>query len=270
MAGLSRRGILLLASGTAVELWNRADAGESDFWNKKDPSQWSSEEIDKLTSKSPWAKEVTASPSESGRGMGRGGRGGGMGRMGGMGIPGVGGGGMGYPGGGGMGYPGGGGPGGYPGGGGGERPMQWRGVVRWESAQPVLDALKTPLPEALANHYVISVSGIPLLARRRRRSESGDDTETTVSQGASDDLLERLQGLTYLEPKGKSPAQPGIVQQSLTVSRDTRTILFGFSKELLQLSADDKEVTFSTEFGPMRFKVKFTFKEMQYHGKLAV
>jgi hypothetical protein len=33
-------------------------AGE--FWDKKDPSQWTGEEIDRLTTKSPWAKSVTA------------------------------------------------------------------------------------------------------------------------------------------------------------------------------------------------------------------
>src|SRR5579885_2375805 len=84
----TRRDVLLLASGTVLASWSRAYGSESDFWNKKDPAQWSSEEIDKLTSKSPWAKEVSASTEGAGRG-GRMGRGG-MGRVGGMGIPGVG------------------------------------------------------------------------------------------------------------------------------------------------------------------------------------
>ncbi|HZT29833.1 MAG TPA: hypothetical protein VFA33_08120 [Bryobacteraceae bacterium] len=280
----TRRDVLLLASGTVLASWSRAYGSESDFWNKKDPAQWSSEEIDKLTSKSPWAKEVSASTEGAGRG-GRMGRGG-MGRVGGMGIPGVGYPGGGYPGGGypGGGYPGGGYPGGgYPRGGGGTgypddtgggypgggRGMSFHGVVRWESAKPILDALKTPLPEALANHYVISVSGIPMLASRQQRSDDGQ-TDTTISQGMSEDMLERLKGLTYLEPKGKEPAQPGVVQLAATTSRETKTVLFGFSKDLLHLGPEDKEVSFTTQFGRAPIKAKFNLKEMVYRGALAL
>src|ERR1700722_11602954 len=72
----------------------------ADFWKTKDSAMWSSEEINKLLSDSPWARAKTVQPAQpqQRRVMGR--RGGGFG----------------YPGGGG-GYPGGG--GGYPGGGGG-------------------------------------------------------------------------------------------------------------------------------------------------------
>ena len=78
----------------------------ADFWKTKDSSQWSSEEINKILSDSPWAKAKTVQPQQSMPQRG-------MGRRGGFGYPGGG-----YPGGGG-GYPGGG--GGYPGGGGGRR-----------------------------------------------------------------------------------------------------------------------------------------------------
>ncbi len=102
---LSRRGILMLA-GTGLVARRSLDA-TTDFWNKKAPSEWTSEEIDHLVTNSPWAKQVTTEyePGE---------------RAGGYpddtGYPGGGspGGGGGYPGGGtGGGYPG----GGYPGGG---------------------------------------------------------------------------------------------------------------------------------------------------------
>src|ERR1035441_2281224 len=84
------------------------------LWNKKEPAEWSSDEIDKLVTKSPWARQITASsPAMSRQYGGSGGNGGGTG------DPGIGGGGGGgsYPGGGGGGYPGGGGMG-SPGGGG--------------------------------------------------------------------------------------------------------------------------------------------------------
>jgi len=54
--------------------------------------------------------------------------------------------------------------GGNQGGRGQQRGTSYKGTVRWESAQPVLDALKTPLPDAFANHYVIAVIGFPLPA----------------------------------------------------------------------------------------------------------
>jgi hypothetical protein len=256
---LTRRRVLLLAAGAGLPSWSRLYAGDSEFWNKKDPSEWSREEIDKLTNKSPWAKEVTASTPQytdpnggTGTGSGTGYPGGGTG------YPGAG---TGYPGGGGMGGRGGMGVPGMGGGGGGRRrggsmPMQFKGTVRWESATLIRAALKTPLPETLANHYVISVSGIPIATTRH--SEDGDD-DAAVSKGLSPDVLDRIKSLTYLEPKGKSPAQPGVVQPDTGA---VNVLLFGFSHELLQLTPDDKEVTFTTQLGKLDLKTKFSLKDM--------
>src|ERR1035438_7884902 len=102
--GLTRRGLLMLAGGAGVQTRLRLYAASSDFWNKKEPAEWSSEEIDRLVTKSPWARQVNASSAAMSRQSG--GSGGGSGNGGGMGDPGIGGGGGGYPGGGGMGYPG--------------------------------------------------------------------------------------------------------------------------------------------------------------------
>jgi hypothetical protein len=263
---LTRRSWITLAAGAGITGWSEVYAFSSDFWNKKEPAEWSSEEILQLTTKSPWSKEVTAqsAPQEGGQGggMGGGGMGGGRGGMGGgrggMGIPGIGGGGMG---GGGMG---GGGMGGGRGRRGGQSMESYKGTVRWESAQPVLEAMKTPLPEAFAEHYVISVSRFPLTPGRRRRSQ--DDSETSSSQSV-DDMLDRIKGETFLEPKDKSGAQPGIVQQQ---PHSGGTILLGFSKEFLMLKPDDKEVTFTTQLGRLTVKTKFNLKEMMYRGTLAV
>src|SRR5207245_1347169 len=76
----------------------RLEAFTSDFWNKKEPAEWSAQEIEQLTTKSPWSKEASAHFARDESEQSPAGGGGG------------------YPGGGG-GYPGGG--GGYPGGGGG-------------------------------------------------------------------------------------------------------------------------------------------------------
>src|SRR5882724_1009079 len=88
----TRRGALMLAAGACVTGWRRLDAFTSDFWNKKEPAEWSAQEIEQLTMKSPWSKEASAhfarDESEQSGPMGGGGYpgGGGMGgpRIGGM------------------------------------------------------------------------------------------------------------------------------------------------------------------------------------------
>jgi hypothetical protein len=235
----------MLASGAGAQSWFRLYAGESEFWNKKDPSQWSSEEIEKLKTKSPWAKPVNVALRQSGSSGNSGG--------------------VGYPGGGGMG----GGMGrGRRGGMGGPAPIEYKGVVRWVSAKPIQEALKSPLPESLANAYVISVSGIPTLTGDRQRTTDGD-SDTAAGNGPSADVLDRIKNLTYLEPKGKSPAQPGTVQPG-TAGFETNVLLFGFSHEVLQLTAEDKEVSFTTQLGRLEVKTKFNLKEMTYHKELAL
>jgi hypothetical protein len=230
----TRRRMLLLAAMSAFEPRLRLHAGDAEFWNRKDPSEWSADEIDRLITKSPWAKEISAQAPQSGHG--------------GLSVPGIGRGGL----------------------GGGRRQRQdagshaapFKGVVRWESAKPVIEAMKTPLPGEFANHYVISVSGI-------RHADSIRD-ESHAAQRESEAALDKIKNLTYLEPKGTASAQPGIVQETAFGVGETRTMLFGFSKDLLQLSLDDKEVSFTTQMGTIQVKAKFSFKEMVYHKELAV
>ena len=256
---------MLVGGGLAA--WRPLDATTSGFWNKKPPGDWSSEEIDTLITKSPWAKEASAqgaapgggrygSPGGSPNGSGYpGGSPGGMG-MPRIGIPGIGGIGMG---GGGRRM------GGNQGGGRGQqRGTLYRGTVRWESAKPVLDALKTPLPDAFANHYVIAVIGFPLPGGQRRYQDEEGDNPPRRSQ---DDTLDNLKQFTTLQPRGKELAQAGIVQQQTSSNSN---LLFGFSKDSLTLTKDDKEVFFSTTLGRLVVRAKFDPKEMLYHGQLAV
>src|ERR1019366_7253052 len=182
---MSRRTMLALA-GAAMAPWDLLEASTSDFWNKKDPSKWSQDKIDRLTTKSPWAREVTAqyapgsgdggygngSPNGGGYPGGQGGQGGGMPRIG------IGGIGIGMPRGRGQG----GGGRGRGGQGNGSNLSTYKGTVRWESAQPIIDALKTPLPDAFANHYVISVIDFPLLSDRRRQDPDEDSGSSSKPQ----------------------------------------------------------------------------------------
>lgn len=266
----SRRQLFLLA-GAGVAAWLPLRATTGDFWNRKAPSDWTREEIDRLITKSPWAKTVKAQYA-SGTGNSRDGGGypggsqgggypGGTGRprgggisipgIGGISIPGMGGGGRGRGNG-----------GGSPRGG---TASPYEGTVRWESARPVLDAMKSPLPEAFEGRYVISVSGIPLMGGRSM--SAGEDDDSSASRRQEQDDLDRLKGLSSLQPKGGNVVQAGVVARQIGTGS---SFLFGFSREMLPLDTRDTEILFTTQLGRLLVKAHFLPKEMLYHSELAV
>jgi len=245
---LSRRRILSLVAGAAIAGNPSRLFGASDFWNKKDPKDWTNDEIDRLTTNSPWAKPVSAQvPLGSGSSPGSApGGSSGSGRRIGLGIPG-----LGIPGVGG--YPGGG--GGWPGG--GRRPgaYQVKGVVLWQSAQPVRDAIKPEFPEEFADHLVIALVGFPFPLPDDNRDE--------------DEALSALKSDTYLRPEHGNAAQPGVVKRPVSSSINGG-ILFGFSQELIKIGPEDQEILFTTRLGRSQIQARFVPKEMLYRGKLAV
>lgn len=230
----TRRNILCILGGVAATSSTRLFAFSADFWNRKDPQEWSSDEINQIASKSPWAKEVSASYTPQHGGLNPDlstGLGGHRSREG-PGIP----------------------------------SQMYKGTIRWESAKPIMDALKAPLAETFANHYVISVTGFPAneLGGRKSHGQNSDPSGPSMEE-----TMDHLKGVTFLQVKDKGTIQPGIVQQPPS-GRFGNTILFGFSKESVTLAVEDKEVAFVTEFGRVNLKVKFNLKEMIYHGELAV
>jgi hypothetical protein len=198
----------------------RLHAHQSDFWVSKDASQWTPQEIDRLITNSPWAKEIKAGAD----GMSTGGRRG-------LRLPRLGGSRF------------------LPGNGAkvesGPIP-RFDAVVRWESAAPILDALKTPLPGILDEHYVIALCGIPPLT------------------GSVDDLTP----VTALEVQGRSAMQAAVGM--VAPGTNTQTLLFGFAKSRLPLSADDNEILFRTQIGRAPVTARFYPKDMIYRGALAV
>ncbi len=178
-------------------------APASEFWNSKDPSEWSDEEVGRLLTDSPWAKKVAAEFDFASAGRGsaeergvRGGMGGGMGGMGG-GMGGGGMGGRGGMGGGGMGAPGGGVTG--PAAQGGQRgegpPRGSRILIRWETSKAVRDAARKALASDPGGDYVISVSGLGFLGRSRRGT-GGDSAEEESERRTA--VEERLRDSTEL------------------------------------------------------------------------
>jgi hypothetical protein len=194
--------------------------GASDFWNKKSPAAWTSDEILQLATNSPWARTARVLPNP-GRDKGSfdstvpdlsGGNSGG--RSGNKKL--------------------------------GEVPVLpvAEVTVVWESARPLLDALKTVFPSDFENHYVIGVNDLPATEGGRKVNQE--------SMSAS------------LQAHGKDAVDAGGVLPTRNV------VLFAFSKELLPLSVADKEVLFSLETNQYSIKTRFNLKEMTYRGRLAV
>ena len=286
---LSRRRLFLLA-GAGVAAWLPLDAANVDFWNKKAPADWTNEEIDRLISKSPWAKTVKAqyAPGEAPT-DGEGYPGGGRGTSSGGGYPGGQGGG-GYPTGQGGGYPGGTQGGGYPGGTGrssggmgipglgglnipglgrrrgGAAASPYEGIVRWESARPILEAMKAPLPEGFEGRYAISLSGVPLIGNRSSNGD-GEDEDSNVTRRRELAEVERLKGVSYLEARGRDPIQADVAIRQIGTGS---SFLFGFSRKSLALETRDTDFMFTTQLGGLLIKAHFLPKEMLYRGELAV
>ena len=282
---VTRRDAICLGLGLVSA---RLFGSNKEFWEAKPSAEWNAGEVDRMLTKSPWAKDASVSYNggPGGYGGNRGGSGGGGRRGGGIGFPG---GGIGLPGGGGGrgGYPGGGG-GGYPRGGGGDDGgrQNYHATVRWESAQPVQDALhldskeRKPDPE-FAKYYVIQVLGdLPDFGAERRRRRNNDDDDNSSSKRDDDSSdkdreeaqnqrrLEMFKQYTKIEKKDSFLRLEKVEQGSRTSSRGPGT-LFYFSR-LDDISMDDKLLTFVTKMGPVEIKAKFTPKDMRYRGKLAV
>lgn len=209
---------------------------KSDFWDKQEPSEWSPEQRTQLITDSPWAKQVRADagraqqegpPVTDSRGP----------------VP------MRMPGS--VNIDGARGRGRHAG-----NLPSFQGIVRWESAKPVLTALKKTLPAELTDHYVIGVSGFPF---GLPNSQSDESTDTR---------LDDLKQITTLRAKGKDPAQAGVVIRSS--DSDGPLLLFGFSRDVIELTSSDKNAEFETQLGPLEISAKFELKQMRYRDELAL
>jgi hypothetical protein len=236
---MTRRDVLMFGAA-ALPL----PARSSEFWNRKQPSEWSEREIDRLLTKSPWAKEVTAEvPLRATGGF--------VAQnqfptpRGGSGIPGLGGR-----------FPGAGWPGSGEGRGrtsAGRERSRITCVVRWESAAPVLEAMGVPLPSAFAGHYVLGAGGLP---------------RGPADEEAIDKLRTRLKQTTVLRVSGRTNVRPELVQ--LLPGVTTRGFLFGFSKEAHTVAASDRTVEFVTDVEGVKLNAVFEPGAMTYRGELAV
>lgn len=202
----------------------------SEFWEEKDPKDWTDDERKQILTNSPWAREATVKYNAGASGIGMMGMGG-TGRRGGRMTPGQ----------------------GAPVDNKGDAPLptKYDSLVRWESALPVREARKTKSGDDLAANYIICVAGdLPMLGRA-----SDDETDEEYAQ-----RLDMLKQYTMLEKKGGP-----IYLMRVGYSKDGA--LFYFERNDL-ITVHDGSVTFVTKLGPLDVKCKFGLKEMVYRGKL--
>jgi hypothetical protein len=201
-----------------------------------------------MKSKSPWAKKTRAEISGAGF---SGGRGGGGGR-------------------------------GGEGGGGGAVPAGPEVIVRWENAKPILDATRLALPAEMASQYAISVTGLAPQTiagflsggggRGRGRGREGEPTADAAPVPQEDPatrqkaMVDRLLHSVSLSAKGRDPQNATLIRQT----NGDMTLIFGFPKDALPLTAADKDVQFTMKPGPLTVKAKFGPKDMMYQGELAL
>jgi hypothetical protein len=236
----------------------------ADFWLKKPATEWSDDELHQILNKSPWAKKVIGDlpgANNLAAGADAGAAGSGIRPARASNAAALGDGGV---------------VGGEAGGrGGAEAPATAGGrsrgpavapevVVRWDSAKPVLAALKAQLPKELDGHYALSIIGLPpQFIAMGFNSSSSATTDPAARQKALVDTL--LRGAT-LSAKGRDPQNADLVLQSA----DQHALIFGFSRQALPLTAMDRAVLFTLKLGQLTVKARFEPKEMLFDGQLAM
>jgi hypothetical protein len=233
---MTRRELLAILAGTP-NVWAAAD-----FWNRKPVSEWSSAEIVQLLSASPWARTMNIAVPNTGLAAGAADPSSQNGQRDPTSAP----------------------------AGAASVPLEKRRsgpgrghiIVRWESAAPLRDARKTRLPAEFAGHYVVSVEGIdPSMLMRPNLKEEAPKEMSLEEQAA------RLKEGATLELRGKDSLPAGAINST---GRFDKVWWFGFSRELLPVTAADRDLAFAIKSGAVRFRADFTIKEMNYKGALAL
>ena len=210
---LSRRDLIGRSIGIALCLTAKAWAG-GEFWNKKEPASWTTDEIHELTTNSPWAKEIRLDLKAKGGAKGED-------SVNAVRDPTT---------------------GDFRGGSGstavkGEKPPS--AVVTWESALPLFDAMKYRLPADFIGHYVIGVKDLPILVDAGPQRQSAEQ------------LVDWLKNSATLRAKSKDPVQAGVVATSrggsmvlfgflkelLPLSEKDKEVVFALNTNQLALKA---------------------------------
>jgi hypothetical protein len=224
-----------------------------DFWTKKEYMQWTDQEVKKLITDSPWAKDITVSAPLAA--LGRGQRaavdsdsngdsdtaGGGGGRRGG-----------GRRGGG----------GGFGGGGGNSSSEALLTLnISWRSA--------LPLRKALVRSRV-GATGAAIPPEAAQLISRDEEDYFVVVSGMPAAMARTIQAPVQVEQSTiRAGKKPPVAAKTMDVQRRTQTVdvIYTFPKTQ-PIASDDKEVEVDLRLGQIEAKKKFSLKDMVYNGKL--
>jgi hypothetical protein len=248
---------IILAASVSIAVLSAAD-----FWKAKDASQWDSSEVQKMLTKSPWAKKVSPempgmvglSPPDMNTSQGRG-RGGSDADMSGadIGRNSGAGGRRGRGGGGDMGPA--------------MAPSMHPVIVRWESSVPMQAAegrsewparAVAELAKWSEEYYVVSLAGLSAEPSGR----GGREPDGGAGQAAPSEPQFRALSIRC---KGKPPVKPDKMVRISTPSGPVYAALFSRKNTITEADGD---VTLESVVGRATIRAKFKLKDMNYRGKL--
>jgi hypothetical protein len=235
-------------------------------WQKKSPEQWTPEDVQRVTSNSPWAQTASATfpdprrneepesvytlPGAAQAGM-AGSRGVTDGRW----------------------------DGGVARNTGGGLLPTLPVLVRWDSALPVRQALgraqglgggKPPFETERTlqepKNYIITVEGLVPAGRYSRTGQletKSSSDESTGSVTNPERVLEGLMAHSKLLVRGRAP----IACENAAIDSHTGAVHLFFPRSV-EIRRSDKEVAFSTRFGSLTVEKRFRLSDMTYRGKL--
>jgi hypothetical protein len=120
-------------------------------------------------------------------------------------------------------------------------------TVRWESAKPILQVTRTAPPKEFRNHYVISVTGLPI---------------GILSQTSSGMPLPTAE----LSAGKHRPQRADFV----ALTSDNLTLLFAFPIGNPVIKVSDKTASFKMNLNGITITTRFVLHEMVYRGQLAL
>jgi hypothetical protein len=142
-------------------------------------------------------------------------------------------------------------------------------TVRWDSALPVRQAFErkrggqTYSPEQLRKDYIVTVIGLVPAGRYIEPQLPGGSSSAPGDVRNPEEMLESMMRYSLLFPRGK----PAIRPEDAKLDTSTGTVHIFFPRREA-IDADDKEVTFQMRFGSLSVVRRFRLKDMMYHGQL--
>jgi hypothetical protein len=118
-------------------------------------------------------------------------------------------------------------------------------TVRWESAKPILEVTRMVLPDQFRNHYVISVTGLPVSVLSN--TSNGTPLPTAVLS------------------MQRRPPEPA---EFVALTSAKVALLFAFPKRNPVIAATDKTLSFTMNLSGIKIKTTFDPEKMVYRGLL--